>query len=87
MRHLPLAAALTLALAACQPASPPPSAAAAASAQPAQTTAPAFAFEEASITDLQAKMASGALSSFTRSPRPISTASPRSTAPAPHSTR
>ncbi|MBN8717592.1 MAG: amidase [Stenotrophomonas sp.] len=63
MRHLPLAAALTLALAACQPASPPPSAAAAASAQPAQTTAPAFAFEEASITDLQAKMASGALSS------------------------
>lgn len=65
MRHLPLAAALTLALAACQPATPPPAASssAATAARPAQAAAPAFAFEEASIADLQAKMAAGALTS------------------------
>ncbi|WP_240126731.1 amidase [Thermomonas alba] len=63
MRHLPLAAALTLALAACQPASPPPAATAATSAKPAQTAAPTFAFEEASIADLQAKMSAGTLTS------------------------
>ena len=63
MRHLPLAAALTLALAACQPASPPPAASPAETAKPAQAAAPAFAFEEASIADLQAKMAAGTLTS------------------------
>ena len=63
MRHLPLAAALTLALAACQPASPPPAASPAEAAKPAQAAAPAFAFEEASIADLQAKMAAGTLTS------------------------
>lgn len=63
MRHLPLAAALTLALAACQPASPPPAASPAETAKPAQAAAPAFAFEESSIVDLQAKMAAGTLTS------------------------
>lgn len=62
MRHLPLAAALTLALAACQPASPPPTASTAA-APTAKPAAPAFAFEEANIADLQAKMAAGTLTS------------------------
>ena len=59
MRRLPLALCLTL-LAACQQATPPSSA-----TPTAATTAatPAFAFEEATIAELQQKMQSGALTS------------------------
>ncbi|WP_240098968.1 amidase [Thermomonas flagellata] len=63
MRRLPLALACTLLLAACQPATPPAPPAAKPAATPAAAAQPAFAFEEASIADLQAKMAAGTLTS------------------------
>lgn len=63
MRLLPLALSLACLLAACQPASHPPKKAA--DAVPPQTAAaaPAFAFEEATVADLQARMAAGQLTS------------------------
>ena len=71
MRRLPLALSLSL-LVACQPAAPPPAPAAseapassaASTADPSAANAPdAFAFEEADIASLQAKMADGSLTS------------------------
>ncbi len=59
MRHLPLALALATLLGACQPAPQPPTKDA---AKPA-AGAPAFAFEEAGITELQRRMADGAVTS------------------------
>ena len=59
MRHLPLALALAALLGACQPA---PQAPARDATKPA-AAAPAFAFEEASIADLQRRMADGAVTS------------------------
>ena len=62
MRHLPLALAVATLLAACQPAPQPPKAADAASPQ-AATAGPAFAFEEATVADLQRQLAAGSLTS------------------------
>lgn len=60
MRHLPLALAIAVLLGACRP-NPQTPPANAGDAAPAAV--PAFAFEEATIADLQAKMAAGALTS------------------------
>lgn len=62
MRHLPLAIAVAALLAACQPAPPPPKSANAAP-PPAAAEAPAFAFEEASVADLQQQLANNSLTS------------------------
>ncbi|TLX21716.1 amidase [Thermomonas fusca] len=59
MRHLPLALALAALLGACQPA---PQAPTEGTAKPA-AAAPAFAFEEADIVDLQRRMAEGTVTS------------------------
>lgn len=59
MRHLPLALALAALLGACQPAPQTPTKDA---AKPASGTS-AFAFEEAGITELQRRMADGAVTS------------------------
>ena len=64
MRHLPLALAVATLLAACQPAPQAPKAADATPSQPAAPAAtPAFAFEEASVADLQRQLAAGSLTS------------------------
>jgi amidase len=63
MRHLPLALAVATLLAACQPTSQPPKAADAVPPQAAAAAAPAFAFEEASVADLQRQLAAGSLTS------------------------
>lgn len=64
MRHLPLAAALaTLLLSACQPSTAPPTGTHA--ARSTANPAPHFAFEEASVADLQRQMAAGTLNSHT----------------------
>lgn len=63
MRHFPLALVISGILAACQPAAQAPDSA----SQPAASAldAPAFAYAEASIPDLQAQMRAGKLSSHT----------------------
>lgn len=61
MRHLPIALTIAALLAACRPASQPPKATDA--APPQAAAAPAFAFEEASVADLQRQLAAGSLTS------------------------